>query len=56
MPKQLLRAPNLRFDPGSPASTDMTYTRAADIYLGDVSSQVYEFIAEPRPCSAAASN
>lgn len=50
VPKRLLRAPNLRFDPGSSASTDMTYTRAADIYLGDVSSQVYEFIAEPRPC------
>lgn len=29
---------------------DMTYTMAADVYLGDVSSQVYEFIAQPRPC------
>lgn len=29
---------------------DMTYTGGADIYLGDVSSQVYEFLAEPRPC------
>jgi hypothetical protein len=28
----------------------MTYLRAADIYLGDVSSQVYEFLLEPRPC------
>ena len=28
----------------------MTYMRAADIYLGDVSSQVYEFLLEPRPC------
>lgn len=28
---------------------DMTYTRAADIYLGDVSSQVYEFLSQPRP-------
>src|SRR3546814_7566707 len=28
----------------------MTYTRSADIYVGDVSSQVYEFIYEPRPC------
>lgn len=37
-------------DPGSERSSDMTYTRAADVYLGDVSSQVYEFIAEPRPC------
>ncbi len=28
----------------------MSYTTAADIYLGDVSSQVYEFLYEPRPC------
>ncbi|MGC4251921.1 MAG: hypothetical protein QM605_10805 [Sphingobium sp.] len=29
---------------------DMSYTAGADIYLGDVSSQVYEFLAIPRPC------
>jgi len=28
----------------------MTYTQAADVYIGDVSSQVYEFIRTPRPC------
>jgi hypothetical protein len=28
----------------------MTYTRAADVYLGDVSSQVCEFLVRPRPC------
>jgi len=28
---------------------DMTYVREADIYLGDMSSQLYEFLAEPRP-------
>jgi hypothetical protein len=28
----------------------MTYTMAADVYVGDVSSQVYEFIYQPRPC------
>jgi CDP-glycerol glycerophosphotransferase (TagB/SpsB family) len=28
----------------------MTYTNAADIYLGDVSSQIYEFLKTPRPC------
>lgn len=44
-------APNIHIDLGSAASTDMTYVRAADIYLGDVSSQVYEFIAQPRPCA-----
>jgi len=29
---------------------DMSYTSGADLYLGDVSSQVYEFLATPRPC------
>ncbi|HEY0314918.1 MAG TPA: hypothetical protein VGC28_01480 [Sphingomonas sp.] len=43
-------ASNIHVDLGSPACTDMTYTRAADIYLGDVSSQVYEFLERPRPC------
>ena len=42
--------PNVRIDLGSEASVDMTYTYAADIYLGDASSQVYEFIKDPRPC------
>lgn len=45
-----LRAPNIHIDLGSRASTDMTYTEVADIYLGDVSSQVYEFLLNPRPC------
>lgn len=43
-------APNIHIDLGSSASTDMTYTTVADIYLGDVSSQVYEFLRNPRPC------
>ncbi|OYQ33686.1 hypothetical protein CHU95_15120 [Niveispirillum lacus] len=41
---------HLRIDLGSDASSDMTYTLAADLYLGDVSSQVYEFLCRPRPC------
>jgi len=41
---------NIHIDLGSERSTDMSYTRAADIYLGDVSSQVYEFLTEPKPC------
>jgi len=42
---------NIHVDLGSERSTDMSYTRAANIYLGDVSSQVYEFLtAEPKPC------
>ncbi len=43
--------PNILIDTGSERSFDMTYTRAADIYLGDVSSQVCEFIYyRRRPC------
>jgi hypothetical protein len=42
---------NILVDTGSEQSFDMSYTRAADIYLGDVSSQVYEFIYHRRrPC------
>lgn len=40
---------HIHIDTGSTNSVDMTYTRAADIYVGDVSSQIYEFIARPRP-------
>jgi hypothetical protein len=50
IPDAARKAPNILVDPGSIASIDMTYTRAADIYLGDVSSLVYEFLIEPRPC------
>lgn len=42
--------PNILVDLGSPLTTDMTYTLGADIYLGDVSSQVYEFLWKPKPC------
>lgn len=45
-----LHGDNIHFDLGSRASTDMSYTMAADIYLGDASSQIYEFLLEPRPC------
>jgi CDP-glycerol glycerophosphotransferase (TagB/SpsB family) len=48
--RKYLAAPNIHIDLGSRASTDMSYTFAADIYLGDVSSQVYEFLQRPRPC------
>lgn len=44
------KSPNIHIDLGSSASTDMTYTSMADIYIGDVSSQVYEFLYRPRPC------
>ncbi len=44
------RYDNILLDFGSKRSIDMTYTMAADIYLGDVSSQVFEFLYKPRPC------
>lgn len=48
--ERYLRASNIHIDLGSRASTTMTYTDLADVYLGDVSSQVYEFLRRPRPC------
>ena len=48
--EKYLRAPNIHIDLGSRASTTMAYTERADIYLGDASSQVYEFLRRPRPC------
>ena len=48
--ERYLRAPNIHIDLGSRASTTMAYTERADIYLGDASSQVYEFLLRPRPC------
>ena len=43
-------APHIRVDMGSRHSIDMSYTMSADVYLGDVSSQIYEFLLHPRPC------
>jgi len=37
-------------DTGSDRSIDSTYLALASVYVGDVSSQVYEFLANPRPC------
>lgn len=50
LPDRFLGVPGLHVDLGSAASGDMSYTRAADLYLGDVSSQVYELLRVPRPC------
>lgn len=43
-------APNILIDRGSVRSIDMSYTQAASVYVGDASSQVYEFLLRPRPC------
>jgi hypothetical protein len=40
----------IMIDTSSDRLLDMTFTDAADIYVGDVSSQVYEFLTVPRPC------
>ena len=45
-----LNHPRIHIDLGGPAAIDMTYVRHSDLYLGDVSSQVYEFLRQPRPC------
>lgn len=50
IPARFLRGDNIKVDLGSRASTDMSYTLSADVYLGDASSQVYEFLLRPRPC------
>lgn len=50
IPEHIRACPHIRVDSGSQSSLDMTYTNRADIYLGDASSQVYEFLRYPRPC------
>ncbi|MET0272746.1 MAG: glycerophosphotransferase [Phenylobacterium sp.] len=42
--------PNIHVALSGQAMIDMTYARMADVYLGDVSSQVYEFLRVLRPC------
>jgi hypothetical protein len=49
VPKRLFNLPHMLIDTGSVRSVDMTYTLAGDIYLGDASSQIYEWIIRPRP-------
>ncbi|GGE82380.1 hypothetical protein [Sphingomonas prati] len=44
------RADHVHVDTGSFATVDGSYTAAADLYLGDTSSQILEYIARPRPC------
>lgn len=42
--------PHVHIDLGSRASIDMRYVQMASLYIGDVSSQIYEYLARPRPC------
>jgi len=49
--RPFLDHPRLHMDlGGTTAAIDMTYARMADVYVGDASSQIYEFIERPRPC------
>lgn len=43
-------ASNVLIDMGSIRSIDMTYTEEASVYIGDISSQVYEYLRRPRAC------
>jgi hypothetical protein len=47
---RLAGRPDVHCDLDSFAMVDGSYTAAADIYLGDTSSQVLEFLMRPRPC------
>lgn len=47
---EYLAAPSILIDTGSDRLFDMSYTLSADAYIGDVSSQVYEFLYRPRAC------
>ena len=49
VPPEALAADNILVDVDGPRLFDMSYILAADAYLGDVSSQVYEFLVRPRP-------
>ncbi|AYJ87391.1 hypothetical protein D3Y57_17470 [Sphingomonas paeninsulae] len=42
-------ASNILVDVDSPRLFDMSYMRASDAYIGDASSQIYEFMNNPRP-------
>ncbi len=48
--EQFAGHPHIHFDSGSFAMVDGSYTAMADLYLGDSSSQIIEYLARPRPC------
>lgn len=49
VPAEALRAGNIMVDVDGPRLFDMSHLLAADAYIGDVSSQLYEFLVRPRP-------
>jgi CDP-glycerol glycerophosphotransferase (TagB/SpsB family) len=48
--RRLSGFPHLHCDLDGFAMVDGSYTEISDIYLGDTSSQVVEFLTRPRPC------
>lgn len=48
IPQEARLAPNILVDTSGPRLMDMSYTLGADAYIGDVSSQIYEFLSRPR--------
>lgn len=49
VPRSAMRADNIVVDLDGPRLFDMSYTLGADAYIGDASSQLYEFLLRPRP-------
>lgn len=49
IPEEAISASNILIDVDGPRLFDMTYTLAADAYIGDMSSQIYEFLIKRRP-------
>lgn len=49
IPPPALTAQNILIDVDGPRLFDMSYMLSADGYIGDASSQIYEFLVRPRP-------
>lgn len=49
IPAEARSAPNILIDTNGPRLFDMSYMLGCDGYIGDVSSQIYEFLLHPRP-------
>ncbi|MBD2841676.1 hypothetical protein [Erythrobacter rubeus] len=49
VPPEVRGAANVLIDTSGPRLFDMSYTLSADAYIGDASSQIYEFLVRPRP-------
>lgn len=49
VPVEALSSSNILIDTDGPRLFDMSYMMGADSYIGDFSSQIYEFLLRPRP-------